>query len=250
LSTADLILEPPRGRSGARIALAVLGTIFCLAVIGIGTLALLNVAARHTFRTTADYSGVRLLVVNSTAGDVSLTSAPAGAPLTVEQDVTEGLTTPTSPVVLTGGGELLLRASCAGAFECSVHYVVAVPMGVAIRVSTRGGAITATGLTSTASIQLSSGTGDVTAIAVSAPSIRLHSGLGHVTAQLTRPANALVATAGTGDVHLTVPDTTYALHVSSGTGTVSHHNLTINPTAPRTIDASSSLGDVTIAVSH
>jgi hypothetical protein len=71
------------------------------------------------------------------------------------------------------------------------------------------------------------------------------------------PAGVTVdAHAGGGDVDahgisarsvtLTVPNTTYAVHASSGNGTVSDNTLRIDPTAPRMITASSGNGDVTV----
>jgi hypothetical protein len=239
----------PRPRSVRRIALVVLGAIVTALLIGIGGLMLLDEAARHSLQTTATYAGVRELVVQNDAGDVSLSSAPAGRPLIVKAKETESLFKPKLHARLSGDGTLTLSGTCPGQPNCGVHYVLSVPSGVAVKAKSTVGDVTATDLVSTTSVQLSTGGGDVTATRLSAPSVRLSTGVGSVRATLRRSARSLDATSGAGDINLTVPNATYAVHASSGLGHVSDASVPNDSTSPRSIAAHSSLGDVTIAVS-
>jgi hypothetical protein len=234
-------------RSAGRVVLVVLGAIFTLAVIGIATFLLLDIASQHSFQTSASYANVRTLVVHSGAGDVTLTRAPAGTALVVKANETEGLFKPKVRSRQAHDGALTLTASCPGQLECSVHYSLAVPPDVAVRVSSGFGDINATNLTSATSIQLGTTAGDIHATGLDAPTVKLSTGVGGVTAALTRPPRSLTAKTVAGPLRLTVPDTTYAVHADAGVGHVSDQRLHVDPAAPRTIDATSSLGDITIA---
>lgn len=242
------VVAPRRGRSRLRVFLAVIGALLTLVFIGIGALLLLDAAARHTSATTTRYANVRTLIVHSGAGDVTLTSAPAGSALVVNTSRTESLFKPKVHAGLTGDGTLTLTASCPNQLGCGVHYELSVPQDVAIKVSSGFGDINATGLTSTSSIQLGTTAGDIHALRLNGPDITLTTGLGGLTAELTSPARRLSANTVAGGLNLTVPDVTYALHASSGVGHVSDGTVRVDSAAPRTITARSSVGDVTIAV--
>jgi len=244
---ATVAAPPPRSRR--RVALVVLGAIVSALLIGIGALMLLDVAASHSFTTTSTYAGVRALVVQNDAGDVSLSSAPAGSRLIVKAETTESLFKPKRRARLASDGTLTLHGSCPGQPDCGVHYVLSVPPGVSVKVKSTVGDVTATDVLSTSSVQLSTGGGDVTATGLSAPTIHLSTGVGDIRATVTRPALSLDASSGAGNINLTVPDTTYAVHANSGLGHVSDKSVRNDPTSRRSIDAHSSLGDVTIAVS-
>jgi Putative adhesin len=241
-----IAVAPPRPRR--RVVLVVLGTILSALLVGIGALMLLDVAASHSFQTTAAYAGVRALVVQDDAGGVSLSSAPAGSRLIVKTNETEGLFKPKLDARPARYGTLTLKGSCPAQPECGVDYVLSVPPGLAVKVKSTVGDVTATDLVSTSSVQLSTGGGDVTATGLSAPSIRLSTGVGNLRATVTRPARSLDASSGAGDVNLTVPDTTYDVHAGSEIGHVSDHAVRNDPTSPRSINAHSSLGDVAIAI--
>ena len=240
-------IEPRR--SPARVGLAVIGFILSLAAIVIGALILLEVAARHSFQTTARYTNVRTLIVRSGAGDVSLAMAPAGAPLVVKALQTESLFKPKVSSHWTAGGSLTLTAGCRGNLECGVHYELSVPRDVTIKVSSGFGDIDAAGLASASRIQLDTTAGDIHASGLSAPNIRLSTGLGGLRSSLAQPAQSLSVSTLAGGLNLTVPDTTYVVHANSGVGRVSDQSVHVDPHSPRTIDATSSLGNITIATS-
>jgi Putative adhesin len=232
-------------RSAGRVVLVVIGAIFTVAVIGIAAFLLLDLAARHSFRTTSAYANVRTLVVRTGAGAVTLTRAPAGGALVVKAKETEGLFKPKLRSRLAANGVLTLTASCPG-LQCSAHYDLAIPPNVAVKVSSGFGSITANGLTSASSIQLGTSAGAIHATGLDAPAVKLSTGVGDLTAALARPARTLTANTVAGGMNLTVPDTSYAVHVDSGVGDVSDQRLRIDASSPRTIDATSSLGNITI----
>jgi Putative adhesin len=238
-----------RRRSPGLVALAAVGFILSVAVIAVGALILLEVAARHSFQTTAAYTNVRALVVRTGAGDVSLTEAPAGAPLVVKAVRTESLFKPKVGSYQSADGSLTLSASCHGNLECGVHYELSLPRDATITVSSGFGDIVATGLTSSSSIRLDTTAGDIRVSGLNAPDIRLSTGLGGLTASLQQPAQTLVASTVAGGLNLTVPDTTYVVHANSGVGHVSDQAVRVDARSPRTIDATSSLGNITITTS-
>ena len=252
MASADLTLDAPRTPPAIRAVLTLVGVIIAGGLVLMGAYTLLDLVSRHTFSTRSTYSGVRSLVVDDESGGVSLTSAPAGAQVVVVEHLTKGLTSPHREVVRGSHGALHLKASCSGfpGPECDVRYVVAVPSGVSVLVNSGAGDISASGLITSASVQLSSGAGEVSVTRISAPQVQLSSGAGDVTAQFTRPAQRLVASSGAGDVHLTVPNFTYAVHASTGAGVVSDATVRTDPGSPRTISATSGAGDVTISANR
>jgi DUF4097 and DUF4098 domain-containing protein YvlB len=146
-------------------------------------------------------------------------------------------------------GKLTLSASCPGQLSCGVHYELSVPPDVAVQVSSGFGNIDAAGLSSTSSIRLDTTAGDIRASGLSAPDVRLATGVGSLTASLSHPATRLDAGTVAGALKLTVPNASYALQTHTSLGHVSDGAVSVNPAAPRSIDAHSSLGDITIAVS-
>ena len=245
---AAAVARTPSRRTGRRIALVAVGAIVSVLLVGAGAFALLALAAQHSFRTSFGYAGVRSLVVQNDAGDMSLSSAPTGRRLMVTEDQTEGLFKPSLQSRLARDGTLTLRATCPGQPECSVHYTLSVPPGVAVKVKSTVGDVTADDLVDNPSVELSTGGGNVTASGLSAPTVHLSTGVGNLNARLTKAARSLDASSGAGDITLTVPNVSYAVHASSGLGHVSDPTVPNDPASPRSIDAHSSLGNVTITV--
>jgi Putative adhesin len=250
MATADLPGDAPRPPAAIRGALKLVAWIGAAALVLWGAWQLLNLAARHTFDARAAYTAVRSLVVDDGSGEVVLSGAPAGAQLTVVEHVTENLSSPTRHAVRDSAGVLRLTAGCSTVLGtgCKVSYEIAVPAGIPVLASSGAGDVTASDLSTTASVSLSSGAGLVSATRISAPDLSLASGAGEVSAQMTQPPTRLVSRSGAGDISITVPNVTYAVHASSGAGTVSDQTLRIDPASPRRIDATSGAGDVTIAV--
>lgn len=242
------VVAAPSRRSPLRVALAVVGVIVSVALIGIGAFMLLDLAARHSLRTALRYSGIRTLIVHNGAGDVTLRSVPTGSALIVRANETESLARPKVRARMSPNGTLTLTAACPGRLQCSVNYELLVPQDVAIQVGSGFGNIRATGLTSTSSIALGTTAGDIAANGLSAPDIRLSTGLGGLRAVITQPARRLTASTEAGKLNLTVPDVPYSVHAASNLGHVSDGGVRDVPGSPRSIDARSSIGDITISV--
>ena len=259
----------PRTRPPVRRALAAVAGLLALALIVSAAYALVDLTARHTFVERSAYAGVRSLDVHDATGGVVLTPAPAGAPVRVVTHVTEGLSTPRRTAARRSGGGLLLAASCSTvlASECSVSYEIAVPAGTRLLVRSSADDVVATGVASSASIDLESSAGTVVATGLRAPLVRLSSSAGDVHAtgvsgarvvadssagdvdlDLATPAQSLAARSSAGDVALTVPDAVYAVDATSSAGYVLDAALRKDPSARRTISAASSAGDVRIDV--
>jgi hypothetical protein len=249
-----------------RRALLAVAALLALGLVATGTYNLLDFAARHTTTERASYAGVQKLVVED-AGDVRLSSAPAGAPVQVIARVTEGLRKPGRSAERSSDGTLRLSSSCPGFFggRCDVSYEIRVPSGTPVRAEAAAGDVVAENLTTTEPLELKSSAGDVTAIDVTAPSvilsssagdvqarglsaerIELDSSAGDVLAALRTPAARLLAGSSAGDVELLVPDAVYRVDASSSAGDVDTSAVRNDPGAERTIAAHSSAGDVSV----
>ena len=244
-----VIAAEPRA-SRMRVVFLILGAVLSAALIALGAFMLLELASRHSFVRAFRYPGVRSLVVRDGAGDVTLTAGSASGAVLVTAQETEALDRPTVRSRLASDGTLSLNASCPGNLQCGVHYFISVPSDVAVEASSGFGELSASGLTSTSSLQLSTTAGDLHASGISAPDVRLSSGFGSLNAELARPAARLVATTVAGDLNLTLPRASYAVHASPGVGSLTERGLRIDPAAPRSVEATSSLGHITITEAH
>src|SRR5215218_111331 len=119
-----------RTPKSVRVALLAVIALGALATVAQGTIALIDLAARHTTIERQRFGGVRSIVIGD-ASDVRLTTAPAGAPLEVRTKLTEGLRKPSHDARVTGGGSLVLTSSCGWVVgnSCGVDYEVRVPAG-------------------------------------------------------------------------------------------------------------------------
>ena len=203
-----------------------IGGLFVTLAIAAGAFNLIALAAQHRFSVRTTYAGIHSLTVDSGVGDVHLTAAPAGSPVVLVAHVTEGFGSPHRHVTEPRPGELVIGYSCGTIVDCSVSYDVSVPAG--------------------SPVTAKSGDGDVDATALDSPKVRLQSGNGDVNGSFSTPPTSLVASSGSGDVTLIVPNTTYALHATSGNGSVNDQSISVDDRAPRRIVASSGNGDVTV----
>jgi hypothetical protein len=250
-----------------RRALLVIAGVLGLAMVASTSFMLLDLAARHTSTQRATFDGVRALVVED-ASDVRITSAPAGAPVTVLARVTEGLRGPRRSAARLGDGTLRLSASCPGFFggQCGVDYEIRVPSGTLVRAESNGGDVVAEDLEATQPVALHSSAGDVTALNVTAPSITLsssagdvgggglsarrikaESSAGDVTLALRTPATSVLADSSAGDVDVLLPDAVYRVDATSSAGDVDSSSVRTDPDSPRAVTAHSSAGDVHVA---
>src|SRR5215216_2179430 len=195
---------PYRTPAALRLALFAIAGLLALALVALGAVSLLDLAARNTTEEVDSYTGVRGLDIDG-ASDVHLTSAPAGSPLEVRARLTEGLRTPARHVRRRSDGTLELSSSCPVLFggSCDVDYEIAVPAGTVVHVDASAGDVTAEDLTSAEPIALQSSAGDITVIDVRAPELRLSSSAGDVDASGVR-ADRVDADSSAGDIALSL----------------------------------------------
>ena len=267
MATTTTLARPARTSHRALIWLAAL---FGLALVLGGAWQLADLAARHTTVVRNAYAGVRAVSISADSGDIQLTSAPAGARLTVEEHVTRGLAAPRRQNGLVAG-RLRLRSECRSWFasQCEVRYVVAVPRGTSVVADSGSGDVNAASVTSRAPMHLSTGSGEVRVRGVSTPELRLDSGSGgiggtavHVRVlrartgsgsiglELRDPPRELLADTGSGDVALTLPDRPYALTTSTGSGHIIDDGVHQDTRSPRRVVARSGSGDLVLDIAR
>jgi hypothetical protein len=258
---------PYRTPRALRAALLVVAAVIALLLVFGGALNLLQLATRHTTTEVRSYDDVTALVIED-GSDISITSAPAGAPLEVRARVTESLVTPERHAQRGDDGTLQLSSSCSPALFagfCSVDYEVAVPPGTAIRADTSAGDVALSDVRSTVPTELHSSAGDITVVDAVTPALRLStdagdiraSGVraetvvadtaaGDIDASLLGPAKRLDVRSSAGDIGLVVPDVTYRLETRTAAGDIDDQDVSTSPDAPRRIRAITSAGDIRV----
>jgi len=244
-----------------------LSALVCLILVANGAWIMVNALARTTSQHRSTYPGVRTLEVED-AGEVHLTGAPAGSPVSVITQVTRSLTSPDERVS-DAGGRLVIDSSCPVviAQSCEIDYEISVPPEVRVVVDARSGDVSAADLRSDEPLVLHSSAGDVAAERVVAPGLRASSSAGDVQltelraprieatssagdvrAEVDAPLTRMVARSSAGDVDVVVPEGVYALTASAGAGDVRAGALRTDPDSSRILVLRSSAGDVNAEV--
>jgi hypothetical protein len=258
---------PYRTPRSVRRALMLLGAVVALLLVAGGTLNLLELATRHTTTEVETFRDVKALVIDDDS-DIRLTSAPAGAPLEVRARVTEALVSPERQATRSDDGTLRLASSCSPGFFagwCGVDYEIRVPAGTAIRARTSAGDVTAQNLRATQAAELHSSAGDITVTGATAPALRISTDAGDVRASgisagkvtadssagdievsLAGFAEELDVRSSAGDIDIVVPDGVYRVQTRTSAGDVDDREIRTSPTAPRSIRAVTSAGDIRI----
>jgi hypothetical protein len=228
---------------------AVIGVVACAAlplVAGCGSLKQIgagsHAAPPKTFTITAH---VTTLVINGGAGSIDVTGSNRGTIL-VSQQSSYSKTPPTATHKVSGT-TLTLSYTCLAQLVCGVAYVVQVPRDVAVRASTRAGAVTLTSLAGPVSAQTSAGL--ITAIDLTSPTAQLKSSAGGIDATFSAAPGSVHASTNVGPITLNVPGSvSYKIdtHTYVGSSTITVHK---NAASPHTITASSDLGSITISSS-
>lgn len=124
-------------------------------------------------------------------------------------------------------GVLTITSECTGVpIGCYVEQDLTVPPGVPVRVD--------------------SGAGDVTTNGLDTPRFEATAGASTMRLDFARPPDLVVVRTGPGNVDVRVPDVGYRVEAGTGIGSrdVSVRN---DRSAPRTIDVSSAVGNISIA---
>ena len=114
----------------------------------------------HTQRHSASYATPAQITLQLSAGDITVTSGPAGSIQVTDQLQWSGI----RPVLHQRwqGRALIITADCASGFadSCTARYTLKVPPGVPLNLATDSGDITATG-TGSPELRASTASGDV-----------------------------------------------------------------------------------------
>lgn len=258
--------RPYRTPRAVRRALFVLAGIAGVVMVACAASSLIDLAARHTTTERSTHTDIRALRIEGSS-DVRITGAPAGAPVSVVAEITEGLRSPRRRVERQPDGTLRLSSSCQVLFggSCDVDYDIAVPAGTRVRIDAGAGDVDLEQLASGTPVQIRTSAGDISAVGLDVPELELRASAGDVEAHdvsarvvrvrtsagdvalsLDDPLVRLEVDASAGDVDIEVPDRAYRLDVDSTAGDVDTSTVRNDPDARRTIEAHASAGDITI----
>jgi putative adhesin len=243
----------------SRLALVAM-IVIAVVLFGFGATHAVGRLTERTDTQTRTLAAAPTIVVHTGTGDVRIVAA----------DRTDVRLTTKEKRSIWGGGrvrvsggaaDLRLKDHCDGFplvdDPCSVDSVLEVPRATSVRVVTGTGDLRAENLEGSA--ELRAGTGDLHAVGVTGP-LRLRSDTGDVhvegsssdvvartstgdiRVEATRPGT-IDAQADTGDIHISVPDLTYAVDVQTDTG---DDNIDVRPddASPRKVRAHTQTGDV------
>jgi hypothetical protein len=186
---------------------------------------------------------VTTVIIEAGSGSVDVTAASRST-VAVSQQASYSTKPPAASRTLSGT-TLTLSYTCAAELTCGISYTVAVPRGVAVRVSAGTGAITLTSLSGLVSAQ--TGAGLITAVDLRSASVSLKSDAGGIIAACSVPPRSLHASTDLGAIALTVPGSVaYKISARTFVGT---STITVRRSAssPYAITTSSDVGSVSIS---
>lgn len=249
--------------TAGRRTLLTFGVPVSLAFIAYGALGIVNaVGLTHYSQSYTEVPQAQALTVKASVGGVHLEPSP-DAKVHVTVKGLYSLSRPKINVVSTPAGVTIKgRCSSFAVIACSENIVVQVPASFAVTASSSGGDVRVTGLTGTLHLSSSAGdvrddgatgeltmtstAGDVSATNLRTATVNASSSAGDVDLSFATAPVKVEAGSAAGDVDLRVPDVGYAVTAESAGGDT-HTRIKTDPSSPRTIDAHSSGGDVTIA---
>jgi Putative adhesin len=234
---------PPRRRRVTRYAVVV-GAVL---VLGVSALTIANQAlTKHDDQTQFTADGVRELVINQDAGDITLLAGSTAGQVRVITSRSWSWQQPRSThtvkdgiLTLTGESPSFPRLGTS-----DVDQEVTVPHGVTVRVDVNAGNIHATGLDAP-DFQVKTDSGNIDATDLDVTFFAATTSSGNIHASLYGATERVKARTSAGSVELTVPDATYNVDADTSSGQV-RIQVTDEPNAPRLISAHTSSGDVSI----
>lgn len=145
------------------------------------------------------------------------------------------------------GDQLRVEGECDSSWyeQCSVSYRIVVPVDLAVSLETDNGRVDLAGLAGR--IDVYTDNGAIEAARLLAPDVHAESDNGRVALTFAEVPHAVEARSDNGSVEIAVPvsESAYAVDAESDNGDVDV-SVTTDPSAERTIDASSDNGAVTI----
>jgi hypothetical protein len=216
--------------------------VVALLLFAAGAVWALSWATHHTDSRTRVFPAGSAIDVQLRAGDIRIVGSERPDVRLTSKERRSMFGTPHVRVGYESG-RLRLDSHCSGAdlvgSGCAVSYVLEVPRAMAVHLAASSGDVDAIDLGGPLRVSVSSG--DVDVIAPSGDIVaRTSSGDIHIRAT---DAQDVKAVATSGDVHVIVPDRTYALFTRSTSGD-RHLDVREDPRSPRHIDAETTSGDV------
>jgi hypothetical protein len=238
---------PVPGRSRRRRVTPVVIAAGSVAVLGVTALMVTAHATTRHDQTSFTADGIRKLVVDQDAGNVTLVADTTAGHLRVTTTRSWAWQQPAAGHT-TQGGVLTLTGDCPsfpGLGACAVDRTVGVPPGVTVQIGISSGNIHAAGLTlPDFGVTTDSGSIDATGMDVTAFSATTSSG--NVRATLSGAPQRVNAATSSGDIQLTVPDAAYRVDAGTSAGQV-RIGIAEDPSASRSVTAHTSSGDVILA---
>jgi hypothetical protein len=246
----------------------VLGALVVTVMIALGTLAIITQFFHRTLTQSQTLTGgVTRVVAGTDVGDIQVSTGPAGSDALLTTTRSTSFIDAVSEHSL-ADGVLTLTGTCSGFWpfggSCSVDYTLEVPPGTAlvltssvgdirivdsdgaVRASTSTGDVTVSGA-SGGPVQVSSSTGTVVMSDVRAPRVDATTSTGDVTVTFAASPEAVRAHTSVGDVRLVLPAGGPAYRITSSTSVgTADISLPTDPGAERTIELSTSVGDLTV----
>jgi hypothetical protein len=218
----------------------VAGVVVALVLVAFGALSLVGLAIQRTERSTRSWAEVGAIDVDAGSGDVEVVAASRDD-VQVEQFVRRTWRAPRTEAGVSDG-VLRLRARCPIVFgfgNCSVDYRIQAPAGTSVRVRDSSGDLTVAGIHDAVDVRTGSG------------NVHVREVVGRVSAQtssgdvtLTRTEGDVFARTSSGNV---TGDQLASRHVEARTSS-GEVRVQVVGTAPDTLTATSSSGDVRVVV--
>ncbi len=270
----------PAGRGNAWL---VVGAVLGAVLVAMSAASFAGMVSRHADSVAVVAPAAARLVVHSTSGNVTVTGADRDD-IAGTARRTWSFTRPTITTERVGDA-VELRVDCGWAFTgyCDAAFDLQVPVGTAVDLHTSSGDVAASGLhgdatlttdsgrvsatdvvgrvaagTSSGDIALSAVTGDldlrvdsgnVDAVDSAAAHVTARTSSGDVRLDLRDDAETIDAGTASGQVAIRLPDTAgvaYRIDLRTGSG-VTSSEVRSDPASPRTVTATTSSGDVSVA---
>ena len=190
---------------------------------------------------------VSSLVVVGEAGDITITVEDR-SDIRVASVLVTNSWSDAEVDVETGGGSVTVDSSCDGILgfsTCTVQHDISVPAGLLeeLSVEIAAGDVDIIGASAELDVQVSAG--DVQILDFSGPSVMVRLSAGEITLAAVEAPESIDVRTRAGDIEIVVPDEVYnvSTDVTAGSANVA---LRQDPGSERTIDVSTTAGDISI----
>jgi len=198
-----------------------------------------------TYRVLGDLAGIRLDL-----GDADVEIDGGGAAVEVRRTDRFAYGAPSEEDRRLEGGTLSIRSRCPDQVigSCRASYRLTVPDNVPLELQTSSGSVRVSGVR--ASLQVSTGSGAISATGFCGFLLRASSDTGDVSAVSKCSPDRVELRSRSGDVRAVVPSGRYQIDAQSDSGASRIRGLTDTPDAPFLVQALSTSGDVSVEAAN